>query len=181
MPKQKTPSSKSRAARHSSQYERLLIEIVEMRPCSLCINRGVRCIAHRSSDKCAECINAKVLCDLVVSDEDWFRLNSERDEVRDKITNIRRTLDSLSKEISKATAELAKCLDLESKLQKKSGEMLARENQNLKEMEEDASRSSDPIFDPFDPELSAFFESVPFDWGSFGCNDPPFVERSSNA
>ena len=123
-----------------------------MRPCSNCIFLGIVCVAHRSSNKCASCVSLAKTCDLVVSVEDWNKLDAEREQIRNEIDKHRRL-------VSDSLAELSRLEKLQDSLRKGASSMIAREDQNLKEMEEDASNISvsASATEPINPELSAWF------------------------
>ena len=171
------PKLDDSTTRRKNQYKEILEEGVEMRPCSNCIRRGIRCVAHRSSGKCAACIQSTKRCDLLVSSEDWRRLDVERERLRDEIAKRRET-------ISKALSELSKLEEEQEVLRKDASAMIAREDQNLKKLEENVSKSSDTIAansEPSDLELSSFLESIPLDLSSFDYSDLPPFEHSPNA
>ena len=162
--------------RRKNQYKKILEEDVKMRPCSNCIRRSTRCVAHRSSDKCAACIQSTKRCDLLIFSEDWRRLNIERERLRDEITKRRET-------ISKTLFELFKLKKKQKILRKNANAMIIRENQNLRKLKKNVFKSFDIIainFEFFDFELFFFFESISFDLNFFDYSDLPLFEHSSN-
>lgn len=126
-------SKNNSIARRFFQHKGIIEEGVEMYPCSNCIRRDTRCLAHRSSSKFAACVHSTKSCDLIVLSEDWRKLDAERERLRNEIAKRRRL-------ISEAFFELSKLEEEQENLRQNASAMLAREHQNLKEVEEDASR-----------------------------------------
>ena len=172
MPKASKTRS-DRSLRRDRQIKALFEEGSEMRPCSGCICRGVRCVAHRDSQRCAECVRSESSCDLVVTAEDWDILDKERERLRKEIAKRRQL-------VSTAQRELEQLEEAQEKLRTRACAMIAREAQNLEEMEVDNQRgglNSPPVSVSFldldfsDPALAALVDDpslLPFDLGSFG-------------
>ena len=118
-----------------------------MRPCTECIASGITCLASRVSPKCAECVRRAVSCDLVVSDEDWEKLDNERARIRGELEKCRAR-------IAQDLLEVSRLEELQEKIKKKAGEMVAREIHNIEELELDELLSSNSL-EPFDPELAS--------------------------
>ena len=73
----------------------------EMRSCFQCINVNVRCIAHRSFNRCAVCIEKNVSCDLIVIEKNWKKLNKQRNYVRFEIAKRRKLMFQTQRKFEK--------------------------------------------------------------------------------
>ena len=148
----------------------ILREGVEMRPYTNYIKAGERCVADRTYNKCAGCVRTtKASCDLVVSQKDWDKFNNERVRLS-KAVAVKR------KEIAVALEKMSRLESLQELLKTRAREIIAREVQNIKELEADKYReASVAAFKPVNMELNNFIFPDSFFWnpsdfffGSFG-------------
>ena len=81
---------------NSTLRRRNLIKVVkriniEMRPCTEYIKVGETCVASRESDSCARCLeNTRRSCDLVISQKNWNKLDTERIRLSKALTKSRK-------------------------------------------------------------------------------------------
>ena len=74
----------SKSKPNSTLRRRNLIKIVkrigiEIRPCTEYIKAGETCVASRKSDSYTRCLkNTRRSCDLVISQKNWNKLDTER-------------------------------------------------------------------------------------------------------
>lgn len=165
-------------SRRKNQYKKIFEADLKMRSCFNCIHRGINCLIHRSSDKCAFCVRLEISCDLAVSSEDWERLNVERERLRNEIAKYRKTLSNIQFELIRLKKE-------QESLGKNASVLIAREDRNLKKIKENAFKTSEAastIFEFFDFELFFLFESIffSFDVNFFHYTDLSIFEHSSN-
>ena len=100
-----------------------------MRPCKECVKHGLVCCVGPGSGRCLECVRSTHRkCDLVVSEQEWSRV--ERDRVR---------LHAECQEALSRFVRLRKERDL---AEKRWEEMVQREFQNIEELEADEAQES---------------------------------------
>ena len=133
MPKVVLKNSRSHLRRKRLSEEITLIGSLMMRPCSGCVAIGKNCIASSSNDKCAMCVCCGIKCDLVVTESEWVDLDKERDALREKMKECRAR-------ISKDLASLNKYSEHKKLLRRRAKSMIAKELQNLRELDLDKSR-----------------------------------------
>lgn len=169
----------SRSHRRDLQFKKVLEKDVEMRSCFKCAQNDVVCVAHRSSDRCVECIRLTKFCDLIVIVADWDKLDSERESVRKKIAKRRKLIAEASRTIAQTFIELFKLEDVQKKLRTKTFEMTAREIEFFDEEDDIVSIKSLSVdFDSSDFELLAFFDES---FSSLNFVDDTFLQESDNA
>lgn len=121
-----------------------------MRPCTNCIRTGERCVADRAHDKCANCVkNTKTSCDLVVSQEDWDKLDDERTRLSELLKRQRArraaavvAAAAAAKEMVDADRESSRIEKLQKLLSERASQMIAREIANIEELEADEHREA---------------------------------------
>ena len=96
-------------------------------PCSNCKRRGDNCIVHLVSSRCAAYNNRNVKCDLVVTEEEWNRLD------RDKTKLARQLEDIEEKELELRSKKLRLRRQL-AKVDSKEKEMFHRELVSIDEV-----------------------------------------------
>lgn len=108
MPKaqRKSFSLRSSAGRRIDLHRKILSEGSEvMRPCTNCTRVGETCVASRSSDKCARCVLQACPCDLVVSSEDWAKIDAEEERLNDLLAKRRKELSELLSDHQRRVSE----------------------------------------------------------------------------
>jgi hypothetical protein len=145
--------------RRDIQFRKVLEENVEMRSCFKCTNNDIVCVAHRSSDRCVECIRLIKFCDLIVIVANWDKLDSKRESVRKKIAKRRKLIAETSRIIAQTFIELFKLKNVQKKLRIKTFEMIAREIKFFDEKNEIVFVKFIFVdFDFNDSELLVFFD-----------------------
>src|SRR2546421_2138283 len=94
-----------------------------MRPCSSCVSLGVPCILSREDERCEQCFRFLRKCDLASCWPEIDRLLAKEEELREKRL--------------KAEMEAARLRKQERLFQKRRRKLLARERQNIEELEAD--------------------------------------------
>ena len=168
-----TKSKTSSITRRKNLVATIFREGVEIRPYINCIQTGERYVANRAHDKCVGCVRiTKASCDLVVSQKDWNKLDNERVRLSKAVTVKR-------KEIAVALKKMSRLEFLQKLLKTCAREIIAREVQNIKELETNKCRkASAAAFKPVNIELNDFTFPDPFFWNPsdffFGSFREPF-------
>ncbi|EMD84672.1 hypothetical protein COCHEDRAFT_1021058 [Bipolaris maydis C5] len=108
----KVPSSRTRVRAQKSNEERysradrVIEQGNEMTSyrCSRCEEKNLRCFVDTATGRCAGCISVKAECSLFVSEEEWEKIQQEREQ---KELEVARLLEVKSRERSFARRDLA--------------------------------------------------------------------------
>ena len=154
MPSSRVTKSRSSTTRRQSLAKRLATSSETMRPCNECVARSLVCRVGPESSKCSECVtHTSRKCDLVISESEWARVQSERTRLR---AEVKASMD-------RAQAEMARLSRLQKQqniLETRWEEMVRREFQNIEELEADEARASS---EATIPSLDDFLLNVSFD------------------
>jgi hypothetical protein len=77
----KTPCSSESTEKRRRRWDRILSQNLEMAPgCNRCQKLKLRCFVDAATGHCAACIHARVECALFVPEEEWEKVQAEREE-----------------------------------------------------------------------------------------------------
>ena len=110
----KVPSSRTRVRAQTSKEERYSRadrvmgqghEMTSYR-CKRCEEKNLRCFLDVATGRCAGCIAVKAECSLFVSEEEWERVQQEREQKEIEVARLRAQRAQLDAQLSQQEVEL---------------------------------------------------------------------------
>jgi hypothetical protein len=109
----KVPSSRRVRAQKSneerySRADRVMEQGNEMTVyrCKRCEEKGLRCFVDTATGRCAGCIAVKAECSLFVSEEEWEKVQQEREQKEIQVARLKAQRAQLDAQLSQQEVEL---------------------------------------------------------------------------